>query len=151
MRNTSANGPSDSHRHRRRPLEAAAGVAGHLHEPPPKGSVASTVDLLDAVAAAGRLHEPPPQPPAMADPLDAAAAAASRLSSCKLQLGAKRLEARLLGAYELGFAALVFAPVGPAPCWAWQAASHDLAALNAGQFSGYCQLNRAISGQLFLA
>ena len=69
----------------------------------------------------------------MVDPLDAAAAVASRLSSsCKLQLGAKRLEARLLGAYELGFAALVFAPVGPAPCWAWQATSHDLAALNAG-------------------
>jgi len=89
----------------------------------------------------------------MVDPLDAAAAtAAGRLSSsCQLQLGAKRLEARLLGAYELGFAALVFAPVGPAPCWAWQAASNDLAALNAGQFSGYCQLNRAISNQLFLA
>ena len=148
MRNTSADdGPLDSHRRSRRPLKAAVG-ADHLHEPPPKGSVAATVDLLDAVAAAGRLHEPLPKPPAMVDSLDAAAAAATGRfsSSCKLQLGAKRLEARLLGAYELGFAALVFAPVGPAPCWAWQAASHDLAALNAGQFSGYCQLNRAISG-----
>ena len=83
----------------------------HRRAQSPPRSICS-MPLPPPVASTSRRRRA--QPPAMADPLDAAAAAASRLSSsCKLQLGAKRLEARLLGAYELGFAALVFAPVGP--------------------------------------
>ncbi|EEC69248.1 hypothetical protein OsI_38273 [Oryza sativa Indica Group] len=65
------------------------------------------------------------------------------------------MDSVLLGAYELGFAAL-YPPldsglVGPVSSWARPAAFYNLATLNYGQFRGYCRLNGAISVPLFLA
>lgn len=75
-----------------------------------------------------------------------------QLESERFEVG---MDSVLLGAYELGFAAL-YPPldsglVGPVSSWARPAAFYNLATLNYGQFSGYCRLNGAISVPLFLA